>query len=124
MINTVKQFPPIGKSDHELLIYDLNTHFEITHAKEYLNYFKGNYDEMRNELSNVNWNILHDYNVEESWIFLKNTLLTLIEKHIQVYHKSVAVSPIWMTTAAKSICKKKNKSIQIISSDKKQLPQN
>ena len=43
MIDSVIHIPPIGKSDHDVLIYDLN--IDITHDNEttYFNYFKGNY---------------------------------------------------------------------------------
>ena len=41
MIDSVIHIPPIGKSDHDVLIYDLN--IDIPHDNEatYFNYFKG-----------------------------------------------------------------------------------
>ena len=75
MIDSVIHIPPIGKSDYDVLIYDLN--IDIPHDNEttYFNYFKGNYCQMRNDLKEVNWGNVNDYNIEKGWYFLKRTIL-------------------------------------------------
>ena len=107
MVDSLKHAPPIGKSDHDLLLFDLNINLDEVPKKEYVKYFKGNYKEMRNDLKSVNWDTSNDYNVEDSWKFLKNNILATVEKHIPKSSKSSNASPIWITSTVKTALKNK-----------------
>ena len=46
------------------------------------NFYKGDYDKIREELSVIDWNTMDEKNVEESWYFFINQISGCIEKHI------------------------------------------
>ena len=54
------------------------------------NFYKGNYDNMREELSSVNWETMNSMNVEDSWNFFLSKIKTSVEKNVPLkrsHHK-------------------------------------
>ena len=46
------------------------------------NVYKGNYEDIRQELSAVNWENMGNLNVEESWNFFIDKIKNRIDKHV------------------------------------------
>ena len=46
------------------------------------NFYRGNYDSMREDLQNVDWGCIDSMNVEDSWNFFINKINNGIEKHV------------------------------------------
>ena len=46
---------PIGKSDHCTLLFKFHCYAEVRQPSESLNYIKGDYESMKNDLQNSNW---------------------------------------------------------------------
>ena len=83
MVDSLRSLNPLGKSDHTVLLFDYVCYGVNSHNLEKYNYFSGNYDMIRKELSNT-WSLLPGTNesVNEVWARLENKLIGLIEKYI------------------------------------------
>ena len=73
----------LGVSDHISFMAELNCSVIMKDSETVKrNVYKGNYDEIRNELITVNWREMDNMNMEESWEFFINKLNDSIEKHV------------------------------------------
>ena len=81
--NEIKYLPPLGKSDHTILEFILKLYTDrMDNQQQRLNYYKGNYEKINENLSQINW----DKNFEgkstnESWKtvpgpYIKNSKIT------------------------------------------------
>ena len=86
MIENIKHLPPLGKSDHLILQFDLVTYVDrFTQPIEKLNFFKGNYGEIRKNLNNINWDdIQANKNLQESWRSFSDIIDNEVKKNIPV----------------------------------------
>ncbi len=86
MITNIQYLPPLGKSDHIIMIMDTN--LDIT-DKDYsmrYAYDKGNYEEIMNNLGKINWTeVLSDKNTEEAWEYFEQRLIEEMDKNIPKY---------------------------------------
>ena len=56
MIDNIRYLPPLGKSDHLVIQFSLITYINRFRTQtEKLNFFKGNYDQLRTNLRNIAW---------------------------------------------------------------------
>lgn len=59
MLENLKVSAGLGKSDHQILLFDFNCYINLNECKsEKYNFFQGNYNEMNKKLSSYNWNDL------------------------------------------------------------------
>ena len=84
MINGLSYLPGLGNSDHLCLRFKFNCYSvsnKISVPRWNLN--KGDHDEIRCCLQNVNWaDVMKDLSVEDSWKYFVDTLYYLFDKHI------------------------------------------
>ena len=76
MVQDIKHLAPLGHSDHSCLIFHVmvSTPVPITKAKR-LNIRRGNYDELRNMLEQVNWDaVVNAGDVEDGWVGITTEL--------------------------------------------------
>lgn len=97
--------PPLGSSDHACISCELCLYSEGSNVdREYYQYFKGDYDELRIELLSADWDtIFTDLNVEQMWQSFKDILNNAISKHIpkKKHCKNNKESPLWMDKTTK-----------------------
>lgn len=72
------------------------------------NFRKGNYEAIKSELRNIDWNILKDLHVDEAVNEFYNIIEQLISSHILQYVKRKSYPP-WYTNEIKSMLKDKDK---------------
>ena len=69
LVSDIFHHSPLGKSDHDILLFNLyvneNIDKEVDDTK--YNLMKGNYYEMRKELDQMNWQGLNELDVEQCW---------------------------------------------------------
>ena len=83
MITDLDYMPPIGASDHSCLLFDFVCYTCKKQQNEKRpNFYKGNYQVVREVLVNTNWNSVENENVEVFWGNLHKTLTDVIEEHI------------------------------------------
>ena len=114
IISDIIHQDPVGKSDHDVLSFDL--HISMNHDKKpkgryTLNLNKGNYNQLRSIISNHDWTIMDQMNVEESWNHLKEVLAMGMEECIPKVKtgRGKNTKPIWMDEKAFKTIKKKHK---------------
>ena len=88
-VSDVEHQSPLGKSDHNLIIFKFHCYLEYTKPKDRYAYEKGDYDAMRNELSDTNWQEEYvtsasNKNIAELWGTLKSTLKQLRDKFVPI----------------------------------------
>jgi len=85
MIENVFCFPPVGKSHHVVLTFDIPLVSEDDERLRGKFYFmdKGNYQLINDELNDVNWSAAFDgKSVDECWSLLHGKLVELQDSHI------------------------------------------
>ena len=72
-------------------------------------YDKGKYDEFRSYVSNFDWSVMNNSNLEESWSIIKNTLKDGISQYVPTRKThNVAHKPSWLNKEATVAIKRKN----------------
>ena len=109
IIEDIKLLPPIGKSDHCSMIFNvLGEDTGQKDTKTVYNYHKANYEGMKNDIKNIKWKDCIN-EVEEGWKLIKDTIHQVMEKHVP---KSIIIPnkrrrPLWMNKI--SLCKVRKK---------------
>ena len=112
LVENVEHEGRLGKSDHELIMATLRLKMvvpDIPTARR--NYSRANYDEMRNEMREVDWEIILDQTgVEECWCIIKDFLNELVDKWVPwSKEKKGRVSPRWMNAEVRKLVTNKKK---------------
>jgi len=120
MINSIDYEETIGMNDHVTLSWTLhcNTQATTTQIKKYL-YDKENYNDIREDMSVVNWDdLLKDKTAKEQWNIISNRLQESVNKNVP--SKLVGSSmnghrrPKWMSTRVYQKSNKREKFLKII----------
>ena len=89
MISSLVHLPGLGKSDHEVLKFEYKCYTKRVNNKHIArrNYFKGDYERIREDLRKTNWDKLSakEGTIDESWEFFVDEIRKLIEAYIPVY---------------------------------------
>ena len=113
MISEITHCSPLGKSDHDVLIFDLyvnKTNCTMIGDEYIFNLKEGNYNKMREEIGQRDWGELENMTVEEAWMVIKTSLTESMEKNIpKVKVKGNKQKPKWLNKKVmKNINKKRN----------------
>ena len=112
LISSIEVCPPLGKSDHAILIIEVNlrsaNEFQIDQHNFRLN--AGNYEQMRDTLSTVDWDkALDNDNIEQMWQSFKKNVPDLCEDLIPRAKEKIVKMPIWMTKDVQDSIDKRKK---------------
>ena len=113
MISKINHEDPFGKSDHQVLVFDLNINVEETaQINTYrFNLAKGNYENMRKMMRKIKWEPIQDLDLDEMWREVsegvKKAMETCIPKSKICTNKRI--QPTWMSKKALRKIKKKHK---------------
>ena len=83
IVSEITHCNPLGKSDHDVLKFDL--YIEKSYMKREdvkLDLKKGNYCAMKDEIGKYDWQVLHDMNVEDCWITIRDCIIKSMEDNI------------------------------------------
>ena len=82
LVSDIQHNSPIGKSDHDVLIFKLYVENERKQNEDIYKYdlCKGDFDSMRSYLLEQNWTRLADMDVESCWLEIKT--------HIHIYYSN------------------------------------
>ena len=88
----------LGASDHVSVFFEFPCKVnKITDQSNRLNFFKGDYSEIKSYLNTVNWNEMVEMDVEDSWTFLRQHLNHCFENFVPNYGKKKGIQkPKWM----------------------------
>nr|VZH92783.1 unnamed protein product [Spirometra erinaceieuropaei] len=81
-IDEIASMPPLGRSDHVVLMWDYSL-FSISHTPGHKrrNVWRGDFNQMRADLSGLDWGSLFTGSANDDWELFKNVLLQLINNH-------------------------------------------
>ena len=83
MIDNVNVLGTFGTSDHNMLQWDAKVGTTKFYAsRTVLDYRKGDFSAMKNELSKVPWNKVLQGSTEQKWATFKSILEDQISKHV------------------------------------------
>ena len=91
----------LGKSDHEMLLVELEVGQRNVKEKEFTrNWRRANWEAMREELSERDWRTeLNCLNTEEAWCTFKYSVESAVEKYVPLREIRQADRPPWMTVS-------------------------
>jgi len=111
LVNDVQIMENLGTSDHNMITFTVQfKHDDVRNERIIRDYHKGDYDGIRNELKNVDWDGMLANDMEDSWSKFKYLLLEF--KHIpvkKVQNCGRVKKPMWMSHRALKLVKKKNR---------------
>ena len=118
MISDITHYAKLGKSDHDVLLFDLYIPKEKQPTEEMKSeymYKKGNYKQMNEEAQDYDWSYLIDLSVEDQLAAIKNKLFQLIDKYVPNKKKNVRskAKPRWFTNRVIKKIKKKYKAYKL-----------
>ena len=84
LVERIEYKAPVGKSDHEVLTWQVTVSVIRTSTKlKKLNYWKGNYAELSARLEEIDWEMeMCQHTVEEKWIFFRNIVVKLANEFV------------------------------------------
>jgi len=121
-VMNLEYWAPIGKSDHVVLCYNVRRgDVEVYKEKKGRNYYKGDYVEMRREISMVDWeDVFMNLDVEEAWQTLEDVLSTNIERYVPESNQNSTRRKKWVNRESESVVKEKHKAHQKYMNNKTQ----
>ncbi|BHF77978.1 hypothetical protein SprV_0602108800 [Sparganum proliferum] len=109
-IDEVSCLPPLGKSDHVVLLWDYSL-FSMPKKPVTVrrNLWRGDFDQMRAEISRIEWESIFVGSVLEDWQRFREILHELIVNHCPLSRKRLTNRPRWLTQALKNEVNKKRR---------------
>jgi hypothetical protein len=113
VVEDIKFTTPLGKSDHvciEMSYIWTQIENDISHHKH--DYWKGDYDRIRDELRTVDWDKeLGTKQIDEAWTYFRSRLTSLTQSHVPL-KKPVGTKATqkneWITKGTKKVIKKRD----------------
>ena len=112
LISDIIHLCPIGKSDHEVLLFNLYIEDKEEDVIDWkYNLKKGNYKAMRDALKDVDWSYINEMNVDTCWNEIKGKLKSNMKEYIpkSKVTNGKSTKSLWMNAKAMKNIKKKHK---------------
>ena len=101
----------LDSSDHNMLLFKVHFASTIEVSRKILyDYSKANFDSIRQELGQIDWEKLLEGNTQNSWNVFKDLVLSMEEKYVprkHVTNSNKNRKPIWLTHRAKKLVNRK-----------------
>nr|VZH90178.1 unnamed protein product [Spirometra erinaceieuropaei] len=109
-IDEIASMPPLGRSDHVVLMWDYSL-FSISHTPDHKrrNVWRGDFNQMRADLSGLDWGSLFTGSANDDWELFKNVLLQLINNHCPLTSVRLNKRPGWLNSNLKKEINRKHK---------------
>ena len=112
LVTNVEIGPPLGKSDHVSILFELNISTETGNLqmnKRY-RYNAGNYQEMRDYIAEIQWEVLliKQNTLEDNWTTFKTIIEEAVEKFVPKKQEFKNKKPLWINKEVEKILKKKH----------------
>ena len=103
IIKMVTMEGKIGKSDHEIISFELWIDERRTrNQRKTLNYKRANFTQMRAELTSIDWKaVMQPMDVNDAWLFIKGNIEDQMKKHIPLKKCRVVHEPPWVNKEVK-----------------------
>ncbi len=109
-IDIVNCLPPLGQSDHVVLMWEYTLFSSPAQPQDLRpNIWRGDFEQMKQDLCSINWASTLSDNVEEAWEQYKEIVHNLISRHCPITRKRLTNRPRWLTPSLKMEVNKKRK---------------
>jgi Reverse transcriptase (RNA-dependent DNA polymerase)/Endonuclease-reverse transcriptase len=106
---SVKDAGCLGTSDHCMIMTEIESVLPKNKTVTRLNWRKGDFQSIRDELRTMDWGILHTHSLSEAWDAFKYRLTALVTKYVPRITVKGAGRPRWLNCELrKLLTKKKN----------------
>ena len=105
----IENLGPLSTSDHVMLMINLNYSNNSQEKRDfYLNWNKADFNAMKNELSEIEWNdILSEKSVENQWSLFENVVNEIVSKNVPKCPVKFSGKPEWMNQTIVRLQRKK-----------------
>ena len=105
LVDNLHYETPLGKSDHVCLTWDYVVKVKEQRSVHHtLNYWKGNYKQIKDDMQVINWQeLLSEKTTEEAWSCFKQLLRNSVEKNVpvrEISRRKLRKNP-WITKSTK-----------------------
>ena len=115
-INDVQVECPLSNSDHNSIVFTVNSDTEKVHQNKrvFIDYENGDYEGMKSYLSDINWaDVFNAYNIEDNWKQFKSIINTASDKYIPTRiftsnSNSIAKKPKWLSSKIDRLIARRN----------------
>ncbi|BHF73659.1 hypothetical protein SprV_0401674100 [Sparganum proliferum] len=109
-IDVVNCLPPLGQSDHVVLMWEYTLFSLLPQPLDSRpNIWRGDFEQMRKDLSPIDWASTLSGGVQEVWCQFKELVHNLISDHCQIMRRRLTNRPRWLTPSLKNEVNKKRK---------------
>ena len=109
MVKDLSYHPPLGESDHVVLKFDVSLGQVKQETPPSRNIYKANYDLIKSDLNDREWDELLTYSFEDDYKFFFDILRNLLDKYTPFKAKQVRKKNIYMTSKAMRLKNKKRR---------------
>ena len=110
LIGSVRSLGHLGASKHVILEAELILPCTQNASEELVpDYQRANFHTIRDNLSAVDWNILNNYNTEESWEHFKEKVTAIIDSGVPKKRRRWSNRPLWMKQNTIRVIRKKRR---------------
>ena len=117
-IENIRINPPILSSDHVVLEFSAALKVNRAQNNEHYCFYRGDYDLMRDDLSNIDWPAKLNGNAQQAWDSFNSYILGLIEKYIPKRRYLSHISPPWLSRDIKNQIKAKHRAWDVFKRNK------
>ena len=105
----VDNLGPLSNSDHVMLLINTCFKYDINECNESkLNWSKADYEQMKNDLSNLDWTLLLNAdNIEANWNVFKDALDKTVKTNVPKNNSYKSSKPIWFNSYIQKLKHKK-----------------
>jgi len=83
MVQPIEYLPGLGISEHACMLFNLHIYTPITgQAQTKFRYHMGKYNNMNDHLNKVDWSLMDNMSLQESWLFFYTTYEKAMDQFI------------------------------------------
>ena len=110
MVENLEILQSVGASDHALICFQLTCYIpEQVQSSPKPNFFKGDYDAMREDLQNHAWDFSENPEVDGIWEQIKSKVNVLIKNYVPLKKNKCSFKKQWMTPETAAVIDRKRR---------------
>ena len=111
MVDNIHSIGKLGAADHDMILFRSRCNIKIKSSLYQVpNFRKAKWDLINNDLSKIKWDeVLNGKEINEMWETFRNTIHSLVDKHVPITSRKNRNKPLWMKKNVMRIIRKKKK---------------
>ena len=110
MIDEVEIIEHLGRSDHNMLKWDMNFYVKVDESLPKRDFRNANIDQIKSELNDTDWReLLSNKSTEEAWDITKRNIKKKIHQHVPMKQAKKKKKALWLTKRALRFVRRKRR---------------